>query len=95
MLALLPMLRSPSILGALMVVNEAREKSLTGVICGQLPPGTRLFAALRAVEDGDRVHFLWRQLLGDCAHLLADVVLAHTFSERPQLAFDVWSALLL
>jgi hypothetical protein len=56
----------------LIVVNEAREKPLTVVISGGLPLGTGLFAALRAIAHGDRVHLLWRQLLGD-AHLLADV----------------------
>ena len=53
-----PMLRSRSVLGTSIIVNEAREKSLAGVIRDALPPGIGLFAALRAVEDSDRVHLL-------------------------------------
>lgn len=58
-----PTLRSPSILGALIVVNETRENRL------------------RAVGDGDCL-YLRRQLVGDRPHLLADVVLEPTLSER-------------
>ena len=88
-----PMLRSRSILGTLIVVNEAREKSLAGMICDGLPPGTRLLAALRAVEDSDRVHLLWRQLLGDRAHLLVDVVMAAAIGKGSELAYDIGGVL--
>jgi len=49
----------------------------------------------RSVKGCNRVHFIWRQLLGDGAHLLVDIVLAHALRKRSQLAFDVGGVLSL
>src|SRR5258708_25410108 len=43
----------------------------------------------RAVERGDRVHFVRRELPGDDSHLFEDIVLAHALREGHKLPFDV------
>jgi hypothetical protein len=47
----------------------------------------------RPVESAEGVHFLRRELLGDCAHLFEDIVLAAALCEFPELAFDVGGVL--
>jgi hypothetical protein len=43
----------------------------------------------RAVERGERVHFILRELLGDYAHLLEDVILSHSLRERREVPLDI------
>ena len=49
--------------------------------------------AHRAVEGGERMHFVGRELFGSRAHLLIDVILANALGEGRELPFEVSSVL--
>src|SRR5882762_3582920 len=46
-------------------------------------------AGARAVEGGERMHFVGRELLGGRSHLLIDVILANPLGEGGELPFEV------
>jgi hypothetical protein len=50
---------------------------------------SRWHGSLGAVETGNRVHLVLSQLLGDRAHLLIDIVLAHALGKSRELAFNI------
>ena len=47
----------------------------------------------RAVERGDCVHFVRRELPSDDSHLFEDIISAHSLCEGHKLLFDVASLL--
>jgi hypothetical protein len=48
---------------------------------------------VQAVEGGERLHFVARELLGGRAHLLIDIILAAAFGECRKLPFNIGSVL--
>jgi hypothetical protein len=50
---------------------------------------------VQAVEGGERLHFVARELLGGCAHLLIDIIPAAAFGECRKLSFNVGGVLSL
>ena len=50
---------------------------------------------VQAVEGGERLHFVARELLGGCAHLLIDIIPAAAFGECRKLPFNVGGVLSL
>jgi hypothetical protein len=72
-----------------------RTKAMKVKALRELPPRHRRGRHTRAVELGDQVHLLRRQLRGYDAHLLVNVILPKPLGEGHELALDIGGLLRL